>query len=430
MISLVNVFLEHDLDMLIAVRTPPYNSWKNPVERVNCILNLGLQSVGLMRCVMDAANEKRLKPCNSMKAIRSLAESHSEFKEAFADSISPVKALLSGVFQRLKLKDDPIQVFVPASDADIDNIWKNILSVDATITKNDTSKKVLMGKECLKRFFDHCCSVSYYAFGVKKCGQASCNICKPVRLPSDIFKTLHFLPQPQAKGDHYVSFDELYGVPTTEKDRPSLKNVQCKGAHGIPFSPNNQTARNVSECVMCGECLRPRVLHSKHKISFKDQKVLLQTLEDILFSCGASFKEVSPSIQPEDRSEAASSIFNCVFVRENLSCEMPVEVTYFSSESFVDICVHCACINSTQAALTLLIRFVQFVWKMAKIRSSNERGQCSKDPHLQARRGVCKPCFISFVYGHVYFFSVIMFKKIGLIKWVWQWAGYQISKST
>ena len=125
MISLVNVFLEHDLDMLIAVRTPPYNSWKNPVERVNCILNLGLQSVGLMRCVMDAANEK---PCNmySMKAIRSLAESHSEFKEAFADSISPVKALLSGVFQRLKLKDDPIQVFVPASDADIDNIWKNI----------------------------------------------------------------------------------------------------------------------------------------------------------------------------------------------------------------------------------------------------------------------------------------------------------------
>ena len=210
-----------------------------------------------------------------------------------------------------------------------------------------------MGKECLKRFFDHCCSVSYYAFGVKKCGQASCNICKPVRLPSDIFKTLHFLPQPQAKGEHYASFDELYGVPTTEKDRPSLKNVQCKGAHGIPFSPNNQTARNVSECVMCGECLRPRVLHSKHKISFKDQKVLLQTLEDILFSCGASFKEVSPSIQPEDRSEAASSIFNRVFVRENLSCEMPVEVTYFSSESFVDICVHCACINSTQAALTL-----------------------------------------------------------------------------
>lgn len=32
MISLINVFLEHDLDMLQAVRTPPYNSWKNPVE--------------------------------------------------------------------------------------------------------------------------------------------------------------------------------------------------------------------------------------------------------------------------------------------------------------------------------------------------------------------------------------------------------------
>ena len=49
-IPLINVFLKHDLDtcMFQAVRTPPYHSWKNPVKRVNCILNLGLQSVGLM----------------------------------------------------------------------------------------------------------------------------------------------------------------------------------------------------------------------------------------------------------------------------------------------------------------------------------------------------------------------------------------------
>ena len=202
--------------------------------------------------------------------------------------------------------------------------------------------------------------------------------------------------------------------------------MQCKGAHGIPFTPNNQTARNVSECVMCGECLRPRVLYSNHKISFKDRKVLLQTLEDILFSCGASFKEVSPSIQPEDRSAAASSIFNRAFVQENLSCEMPVEVTYFSSESFVDIilCVHCACINNTQAALTLPVGAypIRSVCvedgkdKLFKRKRPVFKGptSSSKKGIVKQRRGVCKP---RFMFSYPYFFSLIMFKKIGLIKW-------------
>lgn len=35
--------------MLVGVRTPPMNSWKNPPERIMSILNLALQSVGLMR---------------------------------------------------------------------------------------------------------------------------------------------------------------------------------------------------------------------------------------------------------------------------------------------------------------------------------------------------------------------------------------------
>ena len=62
-LSLINTFLENDLDFLQAVRTPPYHSCKNPVERVNCILNWGLQSVGLMRAEMDKQNERHMKEC-------------------------------------------------------------------------------------------------------------------------------------------------------------------------------------------------------------------------------------------------------------------------------------------------------------------------------------------------------------------------------
>ena len=48
-LALIAYFLKHDKDILIAVRTPSYNSWKDPAERIMSILNLGLNSVGLIR---------------------------------------------------------------------------------------------------------------------------------------------------------------------------------------------------------------------------------------------------------------------------------------------------------------------------------------------------------------------------------------------
>ena len=35
--------------MVVAVRTPPHGSWKGPAERIMSILNMRLQTVGLMR---------------------------------------------------------------------------------------------------------------------------------------------------------------------------------------------------------------------------------------------------------------------------------------------------------------------------------------------------------------------------------------------
>ena len=48
-IALLALFLQLDLDFFCAVRTPPYNSWKNPAERIMSILNLALQGVGIAR---------------------------------------------------------------------------------------------------------------------------------------------------------------------------------------------------------------------------------------------------------------------------------------------------------------------------------------------------------------------------------------------
>ena len=111
-LSYIALFLTCDLDYLVAVRTLPYNSWKNSAERVMSEPNLALQAVGVLRQKMSTATfEKVLKGCNSMKAIRSAAKSHCGLQEEFKDSLQPAKALLSALFQRLKLKDKPFNVF-------------------------------------------------------------------------------------------------------------------------------------------------------------------------------------------------------------------------------------------------------------------------------------------------------------------------------
>src|ERR1044072_1732841 len=73
-LSYICLFLALDLDYFVAVRTPPQHSWKNPVERIMSILNLGLQRVGLMRSKMNDQSEKLLSKCNTMNEIRKINE--------------------------------------------------------------------------------------------------------------------------------------------------------------------------------------------------------------------------------------------------------------------------------------------------------------------------------------------------------------------
>ena len=62
-LSLICLFLQLDLDYLCACRTAPYNSWRNPAERIMSIINLGLQCVGLAQAEMP--NFLKKKPLNA-----------------------------------------------------------------------------------------------------------------------------------------------------------------------------------------------------------------------------------------------------------------------------------------------------------------------------------------------------------------------------
>ena len=317
-LGLIALFLHLNLDLLEALRTAPYNSWKNPCERVNCILNIGLQAVGLMRKQMPDNMEEPLKHCTSMDDICKEVSKNQALNEALQDSIEPVKLLLTSVFQRLELKRQPFKVFCAASDHKIEGFFDILRNIEPNITQEHQKRKCLSDLPKLKEFIDHCCYFRRYVFGVKKCGESNCKICKPVRLPRDVFDKLHHLPDPTADGEHYKPFDDLYGTETSESELPSLKN-SLKESHGMPFSPNAQTARML---IMCSECLRPRVLYSKHKLTFCEEEAVQRSIQNLLFSCGSNLKGLQVEMLPT----YTSSKFNLLntFLFEKTSHVMTV----------------------------------------------------------------------------------------------------------
>ena len=95
--ALIGMFLVHDLDKLIICRTAAGHSYRNLVECIHSIANLGLQSVGMMRQKMSPDMENLLKNCNSNEKLRKATERHSDLKEALGEVLNVPIDLLKSV---------------------------------------------------------------------------------------------------------------------------------------------------------------------------------------------------------------------------------------------------------------------------------------------------------------------------------------------
>ena len=148
-----------------------------------------------------------------MKKIRNLAAETAGLKEAVVDSLESPKTLLYSLFSRRKLKDEPVCNFHASSDHDIDAFWAEILKVDETLTRvTQLSSKSCRRKSCKTSSTAIASGGITYMF---KCEDATCSVCKPPRLPQDVFQSLHHLPDPVPNADHYKEFSVLYGTETS-----------------------------------------------------------------------------------------------------------------------------------------------------------------------------------------------------------------------
>lgn len=324
-LSLIALFLNLNLDFLCVARTAPNQSWRNPVERMMSIVNLGLQSVGLMRKEVSPEAEKALKNKNSLKQIRSVGEN---VKTEVAESIQPVIDLLADVMCRLELKGKNFEVEEACSESDVENFWEILLQIEPSLTPEDTARDKVKDKKELHSFFSHCCQMRHYSFCIKKCGKDDCSVCRPVRMERAKFEQLRFLPDPIMQEDgHYLPFEKAFTRNTTEKDRPSL--IGKSTAKPLSFSPSVQHAKNTDTMIQCEECDMWRLVFSKKKLSVAARTTLQSILEEVSYTCGASLEDLD---LPESLRQ--------VVIRDH-QCGDSIEKLYYSA-GYEDICIFCA----------------------------------------------------------------------------------------
>ncbi|CAG8767772.1 14884_t:CDS:2, partial [Racocetra persica] len=259
------------------------------------------------------------------------------------------------IFKRLELKEEKFSIFEAATDQDMKHLWESVLEVDNSLVPEDTSKKHIENKPRILEFMNHCCRSRTYFFEIRKCQEArtGCTICKPPWSRPDVFSKLQPFPDsiPKANEDHYMPFCEIYSKDTSKKYRPSLlqkanvptstitTTIDSLGVNGMGFSPRAQYATNVRILVKCIECNRPRVLYSQYRLNPEEENLLKNFLETIDYTCGTTFYGIS------DLTKASPPLFrndnNCSINNDELTCAISIEVPYFSSHLYPDVCFQC-----------------------------------------------------------------------------------------
>jgi len=89
--SSICISKELDLDLYVATRCAPGQTWTNPAERVVSILNIGLHNCALTREKGSDELEKKLKSCTSMAAVREIGQTDPDVKKHWETLIEPVR---------------------------------------------------------------------------------------------------------------------------------------------------------------------------------------------------------------------------------------------------------------------------------------------------------------------------------------------------
>jgi DNA-directed RNA polymerase subunit RPC12/RpoP len=329
--ALIALFLHQDFDEVIAARPAAYQSFRNPVERCHAVTNLALQGIGVVRQRMSHQMERLMKNCNGNEDVRKQCEANLEFREAYRESIRDTKELIEHVIKKVSLKDTPYKILPPLDVSEVSEYVDSKLNeIDPNFPTLSTHAEIQKFPKIQKFFELHTRRRTYY-IQIKKCSDLDCEFHKPLKSNEPITNFPDPEPYEVEGVQHYKAGDD-----PGEKFLPSKLENPEKRSHGIPFSPTAQTAKCIGFTIKCSECGKPRLLHSKNKLTGEQPKQLKIFLGRIIFVCGSSLAEYDGPC-----SAAEEKLRERVFVRENLSCASNIELPYYSVDFYKSVCIYC-----------------------------------------------------------------------------------------
>jgi hypothetical protein len=352
--SLIAVFKLLNLDMIVAARCAPGQSWINTAERVMSILNIALQNCALERPCCTEVTEGAIARCNGMQSLREAAADNDGLRQEWAAAVGFVQDIVASRFRRLALKDQPIKTMEPVTPVQIAELNTCLNTLFPGIDLSKLNKKGLEKNENYRQWILKHCRERTYTFQLKKCDDLHC--CSPYRMNKE---DCIWIPDPElytavpgSSDIHYKKFEEIFGQDTTEKDKPSQRPLQksrqkvasarqqetsvvdmdpASLVHAEEKDASIFTVQCARSLVTCIECRKPRCVYSKHRLTERQSWSLTLLLSEVEYSCGDII------------TAPGHALHKTVLTRTPLSCADHVEIPYYSTGyGRADICCHCA----------------------------------------------------------------------------------------
>lgn len=339
-IAYIAIFLDSNLDSLLAVRTPPYLSVLNPAERFMGCANLALYGLALCQDQLSPEENKITYKLLTKKQWRE-AESRETLKKP-EDRID-IKALArKGIETALKtlserfsaLEYDGKKVIVDeAVGNDIVGSCLDILKrIDPNIDwkKKNLTRDEVMKSPRVKLFFENHVCVLTYSLQLRKC-DFGCEFHDDICDKEEMEKMIWFPPpevDPQNK-DKYLDFTIQYAkvrscdTKLIETCKPSaktqLEKAQKKNAKNELKKPSFKYVNTKARAaVQCSECKKGRVLYSERVLKQEQKQTLEITLEVNGFQCGRLLFQKEHSLN------------QIIFQHHLNECAKPMTAVYFS----------------------------------------------------------------------------------------------------
>ena len=180
--------MKNNLDFAIFLITAADISHVNEAEGVMPVCNLVLQNQAYAREKMSDEFEKLFSNANFTKSILNCIENAGEkdyqVKAIYEwkKSITTVKQKLNQRFQTLRYCNNPVEVFDPASEEEINDAYLLIKErIDSTFDPNKKSwQDIHKNNAKLVQFMNSHCRKERYHLEIFKCGQKNCSICQPI----------------------------------------------------------------------------------------------------------------------------------------------------------------------------------------------------------------------------------------------------------